>query len=183
MTDWLKTVHDHLGTQTAAIRAALDDVRELCGESAIGWVERPRGQLQGRVTVYVLADGFLHRVSGDLDPIPDAQSPGNRVESTCEYKVQPLTAAANYTVSVTARLAPPHGTYEARVVGSVSKWRFTGLGQFGSIVFESLPLEQSHYGPDPTPFAKALVAEILRIKRGRRPGAWMAENSNAVEGA
>jgi hypothetical protein len=172
MSDWFEKIGNDLGMQAEGVRAALRYIRSVCGSSGTAWVESAREVLQGPVTVYVLAEGVLHRVVGAKDRPPDARDPGAYTESECKYTIQPIRKSANYTVTVATRIGSQTGIPgRSNPLGTVRSWRFTGLGAFGTLEFAS-PRPDRHPpgGPDPTLFAEALTAEILRIKQRRPDG-------------
>jgi hypothetical protein len=146
--DWRQRLQDDLGDRSEAIREALNDLAEICG-SPVGWWVDHRDE--PKLLVYVLADGLLHRLSGERDPIVDQSKPDEPTIRQCEYEAVPIRKDSTCSLTVTRK------TSSNSVIETTRTWTFERLGRFGRV-------EMSHpspgLGPDPTPFARKLASAI-----------------------
>lgn len=151
--DWRQRLQDDLGNGSEAIREALKDVAEICGP--VGWWVDHRNE--PKLLVYVLADGVLHRLRGERDPIMEQSMPDQPTTCRCDYEAALVTKDSTCSLTVTRNTSPNS------VVGVTRTWTFERLGRFGSIeINHPSPSPGITPGPDPTPFARALAVEIAR---------------------
>jgi hypothetical protein len=161
--EWLEPLRRQLGLRTEAIAAALEDVADWCGDTvAVGWVDIRE---EPKLTVYIVAGGspVLYRLTGERDPILDQWgSDAGPKTSNCDCRPIPITTDAGFSLSVTRRWRNSHaGTTERR-------WAFRLAGEEPlKIDYPPPPVESGlppMPGPDPTQFARALAAEITRVR-------------------
>jgi hypothetical protein len=150
--EWLEALRKEVRSHVVA--EALSELPDLGENDPVTWVTRERVDQSERVTAFVLAGRLLHRLSGPVDPPGGAPSEG---VARCTYDVLFVTAESNYKVQV-------ERGQEGAAEWTMRWWTFefnpdeTGLEIQYSIGTQSMQTP----GPDPTEFARALVAAIVR---------------------
>ena len=157
---WVDDLRGRVGDRSEAIREALDDLAAVVGETAAStWTEMPPPwQSTGWVTVYVVADGWLHRLRGDQDP----EKRDDDFRSECEYEAFALSPRSRFSLL----LSSTPGSNGAS--GVVRHWVFQVGDQGEEFSLENRPSEVSALEDDPSAFARALAGEIAKAGRGRR---------------
>ena len=151
-TDWLKDLRSEV--RSMAIAEALSDVPAPGDGSAATWIKRERQGDIDTETAFVLADGLLHRLSGQLEP--EEREPAWEGTSKCVYDVLAISGQSSYGI----RLERGRGGND--VAWTKRWWTFefnpdeTGL----EIEYSEGTQTKQTAGPDPTPFARALVLAI-----------------------
>jgi enamine deaminase RidA (YjgF/YER057c/UK114 family) len=148
-------IREQLGDRTETIREALGDVEAICGSSPIGWVHRGDEE---KVTVYVLDAGVLHRVNGVLEA--RASDLGEAPPRTCEHQMAAITKDARCTLNVTRQQRANSTDVITR------RWLF----QVGTFPELEVKWAGERAQSDPTPFARALAAEIASVGSREREG-------------
>jgi hypothetical protein len=131
-----------------AFKLALYDLGEVAVSPSAHWLDKSGDS----TTLYVLALGSLHRLTGRPDATPGATS-ANPPEPTpsvsrCEYHSVPITGDSTFSLMVTSQ----------SVV--VRKWTF----EVGDSRFEVEVTSPSTASEDASPFARSLAREIVRAQ-------------------
>jgi len=157
--DWLEQIRSQLGDRTETLKAAIEEVAATCTgpSNPVAWVDVRKNP---RLTVYVLHERIVHVIAGERDQEPDQRNLDDSAETKCTWRMVPVTSGASCSMLVIRSV---------RTTGPASLTRLWGL-RFGDENDEDLalayPPRQDEYprGPDPTLFARALMAEIKRAK-------------------
>lgn len=158
---WIDDLRDRqLGNRAQAISAALEEIDAIHRGPFVGWLDGR--EEQGALFVVVIGDGTPYSVRGDFDPPPSPNRPDDERQSESELSVVPITKHARFTFATTW---VAHRWEDA---GSIRRrWIFQFPDRSDHpLELESLPpgFPQPRYD-DPTPFARALAAEIVRAQR------------------
>jgi hypothetical protein len=106
--------------------------------------------------LYALADRVVHRITGRRDPIPETPGDTSQVSSDCTYKALPITAAATFSLTLTA--GGVNGAPERR------SWHFQFDPADESITF-CAPADAEFDADGPLAFAAALAKAITQQPR------------------
>lgn len=150
--EWLKDLRDEI--QSQAIDEALSDVPDTGVDSAATWVKREPHGAHDKETVFVLAGRLLHRLSGDVDPME--REPQWEGTSTSTYDVLLISDKSNYQIRL------ERGGAANNVAWTKRWWTFEFNPDEAGLEIEYSTGTGPHQtsGPDPTMFARALVAAI-----------------------
>jgi hypothetical protein len=104
MSAWSHDAKEQLSSRAEAVRAALDVVDSIVGDTVDGyWVnDAPENK---RIDVYILKTGVLHHVFGPHDSVLDAVG-GDAITTTeSSYVATRVAAEARFTATVKRREA------------------------------------------------------------------------------
>jgi hypothetical protein len=146
----LDLINTQLGDRAAAIREALEDLRGICGPAAEAWVET---EDPPAIELYVVEPGFLHRISGELEPSLDRDEAEEQVTGVCTYEVLPILADARWALSVEVQVNL-EGVFKTKRI-----WTFDGVGGQFQITQDSRSSVK-----DATPFVQLLSHEITEAQ-------------------
>lgn len=151
--EWLEALRADV--RSLAVAEALSDVPDPGNGSVVTWVKREtRGDTETE-TVFVLIGRLVHRLIGDV--VPEEKDPSWNGTSKCAYDVLVISTESNYRVRF-------ERGRDGAACWSKRWWTFelnpdeTGL----EIEYSSGTESKQTRGPNPTAFAHALVAAIVR---------------------
>jgi hypothetical protein len=151
---WLEELEEQLGNRTDTVRQTLAEVAAILGPTMPNafWSARGTGD-DAEVTVFILASNILHLLDRRLDPEQEIRE--GQASRTCTLQTAPITKDAMYEVEVESR-------YGANLTRSTTRsWKFE-IGRLGTLEFAFS--DERAQGVNPTPFARALAAEINKAR-------------------
>jgi hypothetical protein len=156
----LDEIRQRLGDRRQTVALALNDVRGLCAADpkAVGWVDDHGDQRETEVTVYVLAGEVLYVITGTQDAVPDQSNLNDAAVTESAYSALPVSPEAAWSATIKQSATATGGGSTAR------RWSFR-LGRDKDVVELAYEIGQPCWkGPDPTTFANALIAAIIRAQ-------------------
>ena len=157
---WLEDLRAQV--RSTAIADALADVPDLGGTAPVTWITREHHKTLAETpteteTLFVLAGGLLHRLNAQLANEEREATWVGSVE--CTYDVVPISRESSYSI----RLERGRGTKDAKWVKRWWTFAFTPDETGLEIEYSAGTQGKQSPGPDPTPFARALVTAIAQV--------------------
>jgi hypothetical protein len=148
---WLEDLRGSV--QSQAIKEALSDVPDTGDDSVVTWIKYEPAGDRDKETVFVLAGRLLHQLSGQIE---SAERQPEEGVWRCDYGVLVISDQSNYSIRL------ERGRQGDNVAWVKRWWTFefvpdeTGL----EIEYSAGNATKQSPGPDPTPFAQALIRAI-----------------------
>lgn len=158
MNEWQRELQQNLGTGAERVVEAIAYLADdLCGSDAVAWLDIRQSP---KLVVYVVSRGVVHVITGNRPERQDPDAP--MFPAACEYRATAVRRDWNWSLKVRQDERPNVGPTVYR------KWTFDLPGLADApleMEFPPPPTPQLSSAPDPAPFAKALVVEIVEAQR------------------